>query len=136
MFVVLIALASGCSHRRFHHGNLSERMLERIDDHLDDLDLNEEQQKKYQTIRVNMEADMAKQGATHKEFMVKLHEKVNQENPDIAEINGLFKERLNDMPKHLAVYLDYFEEIYTMLDDEQRAEVLEDFRTKVNRHDP
>ncbi len=132
-FVVAIALASGCSHRRFGHEGFAENMLEHIDDHVDDLDLNEEQEKKYQEIRVNMEAALSKQGASHKEFMVVLHEKINRENPDISTINGLLKERLNEMPKGLAVYLDYFEEFYNTLNEEQKAELLADFRKKMNR---
>lgn len=130
--ITLIALFSGCSRHRWHE-NRSERFLEHMDEHVEDLKLTEDQQKQYEKIRVNMEAEIAKQFAQHKEFKVILMDKLNEDNPDISAINTMLKDELKGFPPKIAVYLDYFEEFYNTLNAEQQKMVLEEIRSKANR---
>ncbi|MCP4750308.1 MAG: hypothetical protein GY866_05415 [Proteobacteria bacterium] len=134
MLVMVLGLLSlnACSRHRIGHGN-PERLLEHIDDHVEDLDLNDEQNVKYQEIRAKAEVKLTNQHLSRKKFMLKLKDRINQKNPDISALNGQLKEKLKAMPPALSAYLDYFEEFYNILNDEQKAEVLEEFRDKINR---
>ena len=131
--IAMLGLFSGCSRHRWHNDNHAERMMEHMDDYVEDLNLTEEQQKQYQKIRTNVEVDIAKQVAQHKEFKVVMVTKINEDNPDISEIKALLKEELNEMPQKVSVYLDYMEELYNILDAEQKKEVLEEIRSKSKR---
>jgi len=131
--IAMLGLFSGCSRHRWHGGDHSARILEHMDEHVEDLNLTEDQQKKYQEIRSNVEAQIAKQMVQHKEFKVVMVNKINEDNPDISEINTLLKEEMNDMPEKISVYLDYFEEFYNILNQEQKDQILEDVRSKMKR---
>ena len=131
--IAMLGLISGCSRHRWHDGDRSARILEHMDEHVEDLKLTEEQQKQYQKIRANVEADIAKQMSQHKEFKAVLIEKINVDNPDISEINSLIKAELNEMPQKVSVHLDYMEEFYNILNAEQQKMVLDEIRSKSKR---
>jgi len=130
---ILFLLLSGCTHRRWNAERFSGHVLEHMDDQVDDLNLNEEQTAQYQQIRAKMEADLSSIHLNHSEAMLAQHEKINQENPDITSLTGVFRERLKTAPNEFGTFLDRFEEFYNILNEEQQAEVLEEFRQKINR---
>ena len=131
--IAMLGLFSGCSRHRWHSGDPSARIMEHMDEHVEDYNLTEEQKKQYQKIRANVETDIAKQIAQHKEFKAILIEKINVDNPDISEVNRLLKEELNEMPQKISAHLDYMEEFYNILNPEQQKMVLDEIRSKSKR---
>ena len=120
-------------HHRFHGRDFSKHVLERLDGKVEDLNLSETQQVKYEEIRDKIAADMSNMMENRKNFFTELKEEMNQENPDIEKIAELLKEKLEQMPVKIGAHLDHFVEFYNILDEEQKGRMIERFREKMNR---
>lgn len=133
MVIAVLAIVSGC-HSRFGHENHSERVLERIDDHVEDLNLSVKQNTQYQELRVRLAEDLEKMKEEHKSFRAQFKTKVNDENASLSEITGVIKEKSTVLPEYISLYLGYLEEFYEILDETQQAELRKEFTKKLNRH--
>jgi hypothetical protein len=51
----------------------------------------------------------------------------------VGVITGLLKDQLRGMPDVMEKHLDYFEEFYNILDEDQKAQVIQKFRKKMKR---
>ncbi len=136
--LILIALSvfflvfSGCMHRPFGGDDFPAGALEHIDDHVEDLNLTDAQNAEYLKIRAKIEAELIKNKASHDEFKTTVKNKINEENPDLKEVTALLRTKLNKMPQGISKYLDFMDEFYDILDDQQKAEILEEIRDKAN----
>ncbi|MBT4090769.1 MAG: hypothetical protein HN580_14045 [Deltaproteobacteria bacterium] len=133
LVVAILAIVSGC-HRRFGHDNGPERVMEHIDDHVEDLNLSVKQNTLYQELRIRLVKDLEKMKAEHIVFRDQFKAKANDENADLSEVTGLIREKSKEIPTSVALYLDYVEEFYAILDQTQQNELKADFRKKMNRH--
>ncbi len=133
MLVAILAVASGC-HRRFGHENFPERMLEHVDDHVEDLNLSSKQTVKYQELRVRLAEDLQKMKVDHEGFRDQFKEKVNDDTAELGDVTNLIREKSKAIPTLVAVHLGYLEEFYAILDQTQQAELKAEFRKKMNRH--
>ncbi len=133
MVVALLATVSGC-HRRFGNSNMPERVLERIDDHVEDLKLTEKQNTLYQELRARLSKDLEKMTVAHVDFRTQFKTKANDENAELSEVTGLIRNKSQEIPTSVALFLNYFEEFYAILDQTQQSELKAEFRKKMNRH--
>ncbi|MBU2512406.1 hypothetical protein KJ966_13815 [bacterium] len=129
---LLIAFVSGCHRRPWADDRLSEMVLDHLDDHVKDLSLNESQDTKYQDLRKRMETDLNKTQAEHQAFKLKLKGMIDQENADVKQINSEIRFKLNEMPDKLVVYLDYVDEMWDILDEQQREKVMIEIRERTD----
>jgi len=132
--VISIGLFAGCGGPpMFCDKDFSEHILTRMDKHVEDLDLSATQQEKYGEIRVRIKENLTKGAQNRKAFFTELKNEINKDNPDINLLTGLVKQRFKGGPSHLAENLELFEEFYNILDENQKALLMEDIRTKMNR---
>jgi len=120
-------------HPGFHGRDFPKHILERLDSKVEELNLSESQQVKYEEIRDKIAADMSNMMENRKNFFTELKEEMNQENPDIEKIAALLKEKFEWMPVKIGAHLDHFIEFYNILDEEQKGRMIERFREKMNR---
>lgn len=147
--VVLVAVVLGtgflasCRHPDFHGGSYHHRhdkkgfpgfFFKRLDRHMEDLNLTEEQNRKYEEIKAMAKEDF-KNGMEKREiFFEALEEEINQQDPDMNVIADLMKERIEAFPALINKHLDALVEFYNLLDEDQKAEVLEHFRDHLDWH--
>lgn len=130
--VIIAALATGCHHRGFRGDKNPERILERLDDHMDDLKLTESQSEQYQEIRERLKNDLAKHIEKQTAFKGEMKELVLEKNGDLKDITAELRPKLKDFPDHVSVFLDYVDELYDLLDEQQKKIVMEEIRDRVD----
>ena len=118
-------------HHRFHGRDFSERILKRIDKKVEKLGLTETQQQKYAGIREKIESDFKKMSEGRKALFRDFQGEINKENPDINRVAGLLKDRFKDMHDRISRHLDHFVEFYGILNEEQKARLLEKVRERI-----
>jgi len=123
----------GGFHQGFHGRDFSKHILERMDSKVEKLNLTDLQQEKYQEIRGRIEVDLSEMKDNRREFFTEIKEEMNSETPDVEKFVALMKGKLEQMPVKIGTHLDYFVELYSILDEEQKAQVVERFREKMNR---
>ncbi len=133
MVVAVLATVSGC-HRRFGHDKYPERVIEHIDDHVEDLNLSAKQNTLYGELKVRLLADLQKMKTEHKSTKEQFRTKVNDEDSELRDVTELIREKSKKIPASVSLYLEYLEEFYAILDQTQQAELKAEFRKKMNRH--
>ena len=146
--VLVVALIAGCGlfsswgpygfcergfHPPFHGKDFSKFILKRIDKKVEKLGLTETQQQMYAEIRQKIEADFSKMSEGRKALFKDFQGEINKENPDIDRVAGLLKDRLKEMPDHIARHLDHFVEFYGILNEDQKAQLLEKVRDRIGK---
>ena len=124
-------------HRGFHHRyprkDLSEHILKRMDKKVKKLDLSEAQQKQYEEVRRNIADDLSEMADNHRDLFRELKREIDREKPDMDAVAALVKERVKRMPGKMEESIDHFMEFYNVLDDNQKAEVIDELRKKMKR---
>lgn len=139
--VLFIGLLTGCrpfpghGPHRFCKKDFSEHVLKRMDKKVSKLDLSEDQHEKYMEIRQRVAADLAEGMEQKRQLHFEFQSEINKEEPDINIIVDLVKDQLRDMPDVMEKQLDYFVEFYNILDEDQKAELIQKFQKKMKRCD-
>ncbi len=133
MVVAVLAMISGC-HRRFGHDNFPERVIDHIDDHVEDLSLSAKQNTLYGELKARLLVDLQKMKTEHESTKNQFRAKVNDEDAELSDVTGLIRDKSKKIPASVSLYLDYLEEFYAILDQTQQAELKAEFRKKMNRH--
>jgi hypothetical protein len=120
------------SHPRFFGKDFSEFILARIDSRVEDLDLSEEQMEQYGEIRQRVKGKFVFAMEKRREFFRELRDEVNEDNPDMNALTGHIKLHLGKMEDFMSDNLDLFVELYNILDDDQKAILLENARKKMS----
>jgi Spy/CpxP family protein refolding chaperone len=124
----------GWGHPRFSGRDFPERMLKHMDTKAEELDLTEGQREAYEEIRAKIKANLIQAGEDREKLFTQVREELDRENPDMKAVVGMVKGKLKDMPEHMGKALDLFLEFYSVLDEDQKAKVVEVIREKVERH--
>jgi len=139
--VLFIGLLTGCrpfaghGPHRFCKKDFSEHVLKRMDREVNKLDLSEAQNAKYEEIRQRVEADLVEGMERKRQLFFEFQSEINKEEPDLNIIVDLVKDRLRDMPDVVEKQLDYFVKFYNILDEDQKAELIQKFQKKMKRCD-
>ncbi len=133
IIAAVLAFASGCHRHPWSDDSLSERVIDHLDDHADDLDLSAEQTTQYDDVKVRLTADLNNTQQDHKTFKLKLKEMLDSEDADIKEMTAEIRLKLNEIPGSLSVYFDYADELWAILDDTQKESVMTEMRDKSDR---
>ncbi len=146
--ILVIALIVGCGlfshygkerfcdgdfHPRFHGKDFSEHVLGRLDKKVEKLDLSQTQQEKYQEIRRRIEADLAQMSKDRKALFVEIQKEFDREDPDVNVVAGLLKGKIQRFPVMMEEKLDHFLDFYNMLNKDQKAQVIEKIREKIEK---
>jgi len=121
------------SHPRFFGMDFSEFILARIDSRVEDLNLSETQMEEYGEIRQGVKGRFALAMEKRREFFRELRDEINVDNPDMDALAGRIKLHLGKMEDFMSGNLDLFVDFYNILDEDQKAILLENARKKMSR---
>ena len=131
VFALIAVVVSGCHPHRFG-GNFPKGLLEHIDSRVEDLQLTAEQEDQYLALRARLEADLLQQKTTHEQFRQSMKEFIDQEPADLKEVTARLRTKANEVPDIADRYLDYIDEFYDILDDHQKAMVMQEIRDRAD----
>ena len=120
------------SHPRFFGKDFSEFILARIDSRVEDLNLSETQMEEYGEIQQGVKGRFALAMEKRREFFRELRDEINVDNPDMDALAGRIKLHLGKMEDFMSDNLDLFVEFYNILDEDQKAKLLENARKKMS----
>ncbi len=120
----------GC-HPGPHGEDIADFILWKMDRHVKELNLNDAQKKQYEKSKEEIRAGIAEAIERKKDFHRIVHEEMNKENPDINALAGLMKERAQNIPNMVSKPIDLFVNSYNLLDESQKAKVIEMFRARM-----
>ena len=118
-------------HPPFFKKAFPERILNRMDNKMEELNLSEEQREKYAQLKASFKADFEEMRTGRYKFMHEMGDVIDQKKPDMQKLAGLIKDRLNRMPDRIGTHLDQLVDFYNILDEEQKARVLERMRERI-----
>ena len=118
-------------HPPFFKKAFPERILNRMDNKMEELNLSEEQREKYAQLKASFKADFEEMRTGRYKFMNEMRDVIDQKKPDMQKLAGLIKDRLNRMPDRIGTHLDQLVDFYNILDEEQKARVMERMRERM-----
>ena len=119
------------SHPPFFRKAFRERMLSHMDDKMEELNLTEVQEKKYVQLKKSFKSDFEEMRSGRSGFMNEMRAVIDQKNPDMQKVAGLVKTRLNRIPDRVGSHLDELVDFYNILNEEQKAKVLDRMRERM-----
>jgi Spy/CpxP family protein refolding chaperone len=122
----------GC-HSGPHGEDIADFILWKMERHVKELNLNDAQKKEYEKSKEEIRAGIAEAIERKKDFHRIVHEEMDKENPDINALAGLMKERAQNIPDMVSKPIDLFVNLYNLLDEKQKAKVIEMFRARMGR---
>ncbi len=128
ILIALIALMSltalaGCGRHRWHKKDNTDRILKHVDKRVNKLELNQEQNAKYQEIRTRLRADLKKMYETRRGTMTAVKAEFQKPTPDVQGLANRVKSEMENRNKTFSSFPGYFAEIYAILNDEQKQKV-------------
>lgn len=118
-------------HPPFFKKAFPERILNRMDNKMEELNLSEEQREKYAQLKASFKADFEEMRTGRYEFMNEMRDVIDQKKSDMQRLAGLVKDRLNRMPERIGTHLDQLVDFYNILNEEQKTRVLERVRERM-----
>ena len=137
--VVVVILAAAVSAWAFGPGSSSfgcrsgfkAGFMTHLDEKVQELNLNEEQEAVYQRLRDKLAANMQASRARHQALLNQIMSEMETETPDVEAIVGIVKTGLDEIPAKVGANLDLFVEFYNCLDADQKAQLTDKARRKL-----
>lgn len=126
---MVVASAPG---KEFLCRGFPDHVLSRMDSRVETLNLNDSQKVKYGEIRAKVEKRLIDGMEDRKTLRQKIRKELSKETPDMRLMSGMLKKRINSISGFLEENLDLLVEFYDMLDEKQKATVLEHLRDKMD----
>ena len=120
----------GC-HTGPHGQDVADFIIWKMDRHVKELNLNGTQIQEYEKTKEKIKASIADAMKGRRDFHEIVREEMDKENPDMNALASLIKERSQHLPDMVSKHIDLFLSFYNMLDDAQRAKVIELFRWRM-----
>lgn len=117
-------------HPRFGGKAFSEHILNRLDSAVKGLALTEAQEEEYEEIRQKIRSCLAEGMERRRHFFSELRSEINKEAPDVDAVVALSKEHLEHVSSFMEETLDVFAELYSILDEDQKARVIKKVRDR------
>jgi Spy/CpxP family protein refolding chaperone len=133
--VGLVAARGPCRgfHPGFHHKNVSEFILWRLDKGIEGLNLSEAQKGKYEEMKGKLETRFKEHRDDRKRWMEELQTAMKKEDPDVKALSESVKKRIERFSGFMEGNLDLFVEFYETLDQEQKEKIMATIRKKMKR---
>jgi Spy/CpxP family protein refolding chaperone len=121
----------GGFHHKFHGKGMADHILSRIDSRMAFLELNETQKEKVEEIKAKIKTRLNEGLEDRNALITELRAEMNEENPDVNNVSEIIKTRIRKMSSFMEENIDLFVEFYNILDDDQKAQMIERFREKM-----
>ncbi len=115
----------------FRGKGLADLVLTRLDKHVEELDLSQEQRKSYEEIRAKLEEHLSEGQARRQGLLNHVRAEINKDKPDVERMAAIIKDGMKEFPQHMERNLDLFVAFYRVLDEKQQKEVLERLRDRM-----
>lgn len=145
LLVVLLAgfgvVCAGGIHRGFHPGfhgkgfhdkDVSDFMLWRLDKGVEELNFTEEQQEQYSVFKKRIETAFAEGKEIKTAIKEEIHSEFEKDNPDLELIAENAKAHMNELNSFMQDNIDLFKEFYGILDEEQKAMVIDKIKERMD----
>jgi len=114
------------SHFREHgKEHVQEKILSHMDYTMQELNLTADQQAEYAVIRAKMGASIEGSFNRHEVVHDTMKAEMDKPNPDLKAMGNNLKKEIRSMPDHLNVKIDYMLEVYDILDDNQKKQLVQ-----------
>lgn len=124
----------GCRHKApFCKGDFADKALARIDKQAAKLNLNDAQRQKYEEIKASAKKDFAAFSEKRKKVHDEIGAELNERTPDARKIARIALKAHNERPQKFEEYVTKLVELYEMLDDNQKAQVVEEMKKHHDR---
>ncbi len=123
--VLTLGVAAACGHRHRFDERRAEKIVKHMDRKVSYLDLTAEQERKYQDLRGRILADLKAGMNERKSGLQKIKAEFQKNDTDIEAVATEMKQQISEGSARFEKMPDYIVEFYSMLDDEQKAEVKE-----------
>jgi Spy/CpxP family protein refolding chaperone len=120
-------------HPGFHHKDVLEFILWRLDKGMEGLNLSEAQKGKYEEMKGKLEGRFKEHRDDRKRFMEELQTAMSKEDPDVKALSESVKKRIELFSGFMEGNLDLFVELYGTLDKEQKDKIMATIRKKMKR---
>ena len=110
-----------------------KHVLERIDDEVKELNLNEAQRAQYEGIRNRVETELIEVGNTRKAFFEKVKTEMDKETPDLNVLAELLKSHADNFPLRAGMFIDDFMAFYEILNADQKTIVVNHLKDKFKK---
>ena len=114
-------------------GEFPKHALQRIDDEIKELNLNEAQQAQYEEIRNRVETELIEVGNTRKAFFEKVKTEMDKETPDLNVLSELLKSHADNFPLRAGMFIDDFMAFYEILNADQKTIVVNHLKDKFKK---
>lgn len=121
-------------HSGFGGKDFLEFALWRMDRRVKALGLSGVQKEKYDEIRARIESHLIEGMDDRKNMIEKFHNEMNKDNPDIAALAGSIKKKIKVISELMDENVDLFVEFYNTLDDNQKRQVIDAVRDRMEHH--
>jgi len=120
-------------HPGFHHKDVSEFILWRLDKGVEGLNLSEPQKGKYEEMKGKLEERFKEHRDDRKRWGEELQTAMKKEDPDVKALSESIKKRFERFSGFMEGNLDLFVEFYENLDKEQKNRIMATVRKKMKR---
>lgn len=120
-------------HPEFSGQNFSEHILKRMDHGVEYLDLSESQSQAYEEVRAKIQTHLMEGMRERKQFFTEIQTEMDRENPDLEKIASVIKEGVQELPAHIEEHVDLFVEFYNILDEDQKAQLVQMIKVRMGR---
>jgi hypothetical protein len=120
-------------HPGFHHKDVSEFILWRLDKGVEGLNLSEPQKGKYEEMKGKLEGRFKEHREDRKRWMEELQRSINKEDPDVRVLSESVKKGMKGFSGFMEGNVDLFVEFYETLDQEQKEKIMAKIRKKMKR---
>jgi len=115
----------------FHHKDLSEFVLWRLDKEVEGLNLSEPQKGKYEEMKGKLQGRFREHRDGRKRWMEELQTAINKGAPDVRVLSESVKKRIGRFSGFMEGNLDLLVEFYETLDQEQQEKIMATIRKKI-----
>ena len=130
---LLGSLSLGYARYPRHGGAFVKHVLWKMDDHAEDLKLDALQQEQYKQIRDKLEVSLTQGMGKRETFFHEIKSELDKADPDVPGLTEKMKAHLAEFPEAMSANLDLMVEFYNILNDDQKTELMNDFRKRLNR---
>ncbi|MBW1787696.1 MAG: Spy/CpxP family protein refolding chaperone [Deltaproteobacteria bacterium] len=108
-------------------------ILSHVDDMAETLALTEDQNGKFEEIRDQLENNIDLGREKRRAFFDTMKAEINSPEPDMTALVGMAKGKINEIPNHVSANLDLFLDFCNILDENQKAQLVDMFRDRFEK---
>ena len=131
--LVAAGLAVGAAYEDSPFKKGPEFFLERMDERVEQLNLDKAQKARFQEIRAQVKKEMESSREEGREFFKNLKAELGKENPDMTTVAALIKAQTGRIETRVGMGVDRFLEFYGVLNPEQKEKVLAKAREHLDK---